>query len=409
MSADFYTGSIVPPEDLWFRDEFIAELWAKLEKEHVLLTAPRRTGKTSVMNHMRERPQDNRLVVFQNVQDLKHPADLFQTIIENFHEQHQHFLRDLAGKGWGLLKGLIGSAVEKVEDVEFGGVKIKLRENDPDWKANWKAHAEELLSRIRQSKKQVLIIVDELPDMLLNMKLENAKEAREFMAWFRKQRETPPPSRDNIRWLVGGSINLTSTLDDLGGIDLINNLSTEQLPILTPDQVCEFVTKMLGQRDILFEAGVPSRVEQHLGRPIPLFLQMATQELARCWKRQPRMLTCNDVEDVFRNLITGSGAKDKLQHYYSRIQKYYPEPRAALAYKLLSMLSKSKSSGLTRNALKTAFEKEIGIQMPPAQRDLLFNKILCDLMNDFYIGEIKKDRFDFESGIMKAWWMKYYA
>jgi hypothetical protein len=61
MTADFYTGSIVPPEDLWFRDEFIEQLWEKLHTEHVLLTAPRRTGKTSVMNHLRERPQAGRL------------------------------------------------------------------------------------------------------------------------------------------------------------------------------------------------------------------------------------------------------------------------------------------------------------------------------------------------------------
>ena len=86
MKADFYTGSLVPPEDLWFRQPFIDQLWEKIRNEHVLLTAPRRTGKSSVMNHIKERPQDDLLVVYQNVQDLQHPADLFQTIIENFCE-----------------------------------------------------------------------------------------------------------------------------------------------------------------------------------------------------------------------------------------------------------------------------------------------------------------------------------
>ena len=409
MTADFYTGSIVPPEDLWFRDEFIEQLWEKLHTEHVLLTAPRRTGKTSVMNHLRERPQAGRLVVFQNVQDFKHPADLFQTIIENFYEQHPDFLRDLAGKSWEVLKGLAWSATGKVKEIETGGVKIVLRENDPDWKANWKTHAEELLNRIRKSKKPVLIIVDELPDMLLNMKIDQPQDARDFMAWFRKQRETPPPQQDNIRWLVGGSINLAGTLDDLGGIDLINNLSTEKLPILTPEQVREFVAKMLSGKGIKFHPDVPSLVEQKLGRPIPLFLQMATQELYRAGKQSKEEITATRVEKVFLSLITGIGAQDKLQHYHSRIQKYYPEPRASLAHKILNSLSKSRTNGLTRNALKTICEQEIGTQSHSFQRDLLFNKIMHDLMNDFYIGEIKKDRFDFESGLMKAWWKKYYG
>lgn len=409
MNADFYTGSIVPPEDLWFRDEFISELWEKLKNEHVLLSAPRRTGKTSVMNHMRERPKGDTIVVFQNVQDLKHPADLFQTIIENFHEQHPRFLCSLAGKSWSLMKGLLSSASDHVKEIGVGGVKIVLRENDPDWNANWKTHAEELLYRIRKSDEKVLIIVDELPDMLLNMKIENASAARDFMAWFRKQRETPPPQHDSIRWLVGGSINLAGTLDDLGGIDLINNLSTEQLPILTPAQVREFVASMLSQRNIQFQSDVPASVEQSLGRPIPLFLQMATQELYRHGRRTCAVLTQTDVENVFRWLITGPGAQDKLQHYHSRIQKYYPEPRATLAHKILSLLSNSQHDGLTRKTLKTTLEKELGIQLHQTQRDALFNKIMHDLMNDFYIGETKPDCFDFESGLMKAWWKKYYG
>jgi hypothetical protein len=108
-------------------------------------------------------------------------------------------------------------------------------------------------------------------------------------------------------------------------------------------------------------------------------------------------------------MITGIGTQDKLQHYHSRIQKYYPEPRASLAHKILNSLSKSRTNGLTRNALKTICQQEIGTQSPAFQRDSLFNKIMHDLMNDFYIGEIKKDRFDFESGLMKAWWKKYYG
>jgi len=85
------------------------------------------------MNHIKERPQDDLLVVYQNVQDLQHPADLFQTIIENFCEQHPKFLRDLLDKGWTLLKGIVQAASDRVEEVDLYGTKITLRENDPDW------------------------------------------------------------------------------------------------------------------------------------------------------------------------------------------------------------------------------------------------------------------------------------
>lgn len=328
MIADFYTGSIVPPEDLWFRQPFVDELWKKICKEHVLLTAPRRTGKSSVMNLIKERPQVGYLVIYQNIQDLKHPADLFQTIIENFCDQHPNYLRDLIGKGWGLLKGVVKAASDRLEEVDAYGTKIKLRENDPDWHSNWKKHAEELLQRIRKTKKKVLLIVDELPDMLLNMKLESSQNARDFMAWFRKQREMPAPQQDCIRWLVGGSINLAGTLDDLGGIDLINNFATESLPVFTPDQVRQFVREMLSL---------------HLGIRVVEFTE-------------------------------------------------------------------SEQSGRTDSqGLEISRRKRIRCAGQPNRTRRFVHKIIRDLMNDFYVGEIKKDRFDFESGLMKAWWRKYYA
>ncbi len=48
---EFYTGAPVDPVDLRFREEFVAELWETLRTRHLVLTAARRTGKTSVMDH----------------------------------------------------------------------------------------------------------------------------------------------------------------------------------------------------------------------------------------------------------------------------------------------------------------------------------------------------------------------
>ena len=52
-TPEFYTGAPVDPVDLRFRGAFVAELWRTLRTGHVVLTAPRRTGKTSVMSWLR--------------------------------------------------------------------------------------------------------------------------------------------------------------------------------------------------------------------------------------------------------------------------------------------------------------------------------------------------------------------
>ncbi len=403
---EFYTGAPVDSADLLFREDFLAELWEALRTRHVLLTAPRRTGKTSVMDHLRDFPEHGFTVIYQNVQDLTHPADFFQTILDTLQDRHPDFVKRLA-KGWKLLT----DALSRVSEIEFGEFRVELRNTDPNWKDNWRQHGDQFLDQIRRQASPVLLIVDELPDMLFNLKRENPALLREFLAWFRAQRQNPHPSEDRARWLIGGSVNLSGTLDALGLVDLINDLEDLSLPILTDAQVIGFVQRMLAGRGVEFEATVPECLRAHLGRPIPLFMQMATQELYRSWKKAPRKLASADVDQVFAQLVISTAARDKLQHYYSRIAKYYEEPRLSAAHALLSQLSLS-SAGLSRTALSQEFERHLaqaGQTVPVHERKRHFNQLLRDLENDFYVSEVADSQYDFASGLLKAWWKKYYA
>lgn len=403
---EFYTGAPVDSSDLMFRDVFLAELWEALQTRHVLLTAPRRTGKTSVMDHLRDVPQHGFTVIYQNVQDLTHPADFFQTLLDTLQDQHPEYVKRLA-QGWKLLTDALG----RISEIEFGEFKVGLRNTDPNWRENWRQHGDKLLDQIRKQEAPVLLIVDELPDMLFNLKRENPALLREFLAWFRAQRQDPHPSQDRARWLIGGSVNLSGTLDALGLVDLINDLDDIPLPVLTDARVVEFVQLMLDKRGVDFEATLPEQLCKHLGRPIPLFMQMATQELYRSWKKAPRKLMSTDVDQVFAQLVVSTAARDKLQHYYSRIAKYYEEPRLSAAHTLLGQLSLS-ANGLSRAKLLQEFERHLadaGQTIPAHERKRHFNQLLRDLENDFYVCEISENQYDFASGVLKAWWKKYYA
>lgn len=410
--AEFYTGEPVEPSDLWFRDPFIEQIWEKLRRQHVLISAPRRTGKTSVMNHLANNPRGGYLVVYQNVQDLSHPAQLFQTILENFFEQNQELTKQLAQSGFGMLKSALEFVRKNVDSVSAGGFKIALRNSDPDWDKNWKQHGEALLAAIRKSQRPVLLIIDELPDLVLEMRDRDETLVRDFLAWFRVQRQNPVPSQDRVRWLIGGSVNLASTLDELGEVAAINDIAIETLPVLTDGQVIEFVTRMLDSREVPFEPDVPQAVAKRLGRPIPLFLQLATQDVYRSWRLNPRKINSKDVNAIFDAMISSQAAQDKLQHYHSRIKLHYKEPKQSAAYAILGQLSQSSSRGLSRRALLSEFFGHLDAQAwtasePDKRRQ--FNQLMRDMENDFYIVEIDDESYDFASGLMKAWWKKYYA
>ena len=359
------------------------------------------------MDYLRDHPENAFQVVSINVQDLTHPADFFQVLLDAFHDAHPEFLRDQLAAGWELVSGVL----EKVESIGAGGFKLALRGSDPAWRENWRRHGDALLARARDTGVPILFIIDEFPDMLLNLSGEDEGLLRDFLAWFRTQRQNPAPTRDSNRWLVGGSVNLTGTLDALGMVDLVNDLEDVPLPPLTDEDIETFVTDMLGGRDVQFADDVPQRLIARLGRPIPLFMQMATHDLYRRWKREQRGIVATDVDTVFDEMIVGSAARTRLQHYHSRIRQYYAEPRQSIAHALLGQISASES-GLRRATLRQETERglgELGATLPAHERRRLFNQLMFDLENDFYIVEVEEGFYDFASGVLKSWWRKYHA
>ena len=406
-TPEFYTGAPVDPIDLRFRGAFVTELWRVLRTGHLVLTAPRRTGKTSVMDYLRDHPENGFRVVSINAQDLAHPADFFQVLLDAFHDAHPDFLRDRLAAGWGLVSGVL----DKVESIGVGTFKLALRGSDPDWRENWRRHGDTFLARARNAGEPILFIIDEFPDMLINLAREDEGQLREFLAWFRTQRQNPAPTRDSIRWLVGGSVNLAGTLDALGLVDLINDLEDVSLPPLTDEDIETFVADMLGGRSVPFDADVPRRLIALLGRPIPFFMQIATLDLYRRWRREQRRIAATDVDAVFNEMIVGSAARTQLQHYHSRIRQYYAEPRRSIAHTLLGQISVSES-GLRRATLRQETERalaELGATLPPYERRQLFNQLMFDLENDFYVVEVEGGTCDFASGVLKSWWRKYHA
>lgn len=410
---EFYTGSPVEDTDLRFREAFIEEIRESLQSRHVLLTAPRRTGKTSVMNCICSHPESGTLAIAVNVQDLEHPADFFQSLVDALHDAHPDFVRDTLAKGWDLLK----KPLAHVKDFGVGEFKLSLRDSDPNWEKNWRQHGTRFLQQVREVGVPILLVIDELPDMCINIQRKDEELLRAFLAWWRSQRQSPIPSKDNIRWLVGGSVNLKGTLDRMGFVDLINDFEDMTLPILTRDEVEQFVQEMLAGREVEFEAEVPAHLAEQLGRPIPLFMQMATQSLYRRWKRRTAQkaevdpLRTADVDEVIHELVRESGARDKFQHFYTRIRNYYPEPQRSAAYALLSMISRG-SGPAGRAALYSEFARVTEQQQPNEKEYELkrvFNELLLHLENDFYVVEIDEGGYDFSSGILKAWWAKFYA
>jgi len=403
--SDFITGSPARGDDFHFRGSFLEDLKESLNHEHVLLLAPRRMGKTSVMLRLQDEAILDRTVVFLNVEEITTPAEFCQSLITALHDQHPEYIRQSLAKTWKFLGGIVNS----IDALELYKFKIALRKSDPDWETNWMMKADELIANLRRTQEPLLIILDEVPDMILNMQAKAMSKLTTFLHWFRKTRQDP--RQDTIRWLVGGSINLTSTLDQLASLKLINDFRSEPLPPFEQEEVDTFIRSMFDSHGVQYEPEVIEDIQQRLGKPIPFFLQLFAQELYRKWRRQKTPLTIENVESVFNRVLLGETARDKLQYYHTRIRNYYTDQERVAATKILDQLSISDTS-LTKDALFTTYagveETKPNPRMGPDLQEA-FNNLMLLLQNDFYIEEVETKQYDFSCTILKLWWRKYYG
>ncbi len=159
-------GSPARGEDCYGRDAEVEIIWNRLETGNVLLVAPRRFGKTSIMFRLYDAPRDERKVVYI---DLEHISDTEGFLIELISAiADRSDLRKcldkfgkLIGHAWDFVK-------DNIDSMGLGEVKVCLREANT-LRDDWREKADQLFVALNSCAESLVIILDEFPIMIRHM------------------------------------------------------------------------------------------------------------------------------------------------------------------------------------------------------------------------------------------------
>src|SRR6266568_5696947 len=161
------------------------DFWRDLETDNLLLLAPRRVGKTSLMRKMAANAETYGFnTISADVSDCSGEMHFVQRLYETILDT------DLGDNLWNNIKdSWFGRTVQRVRKIGGGGFSLEF---DPD-NAAWARLGEELADALSKLEGAWLIQVDELPVFVL--KLLNQGEpserarVREFLYWMRRVRQ----------------------------------------------------------------------------------------------------------------------------------------------------------------------------------------------------------------------------
>lgn len=389
-------GNWVSGERFWDRSAELAILTAKAaEGAHILLTAQRRMGKTSLLKELAERLKDRYICLFVDFQRASAPADAIAEISMALNP-HKPL--------WQKTKDLFRNVLDLVDKVNIGDLALTLRAGLTA--GDWKEKGDVLFEILVSSETPVILMMDEVP-ILINRILkgddftitpERRRQADIFMSWLRDNGQR---HKGKIIMMISGSIGLEPVLNQAGISATLNNFEPFELKPWDSETAVSCLETLAAEYDIIFRNSAAQAIVSRLGYCIPHHVQMFFSNVHdRCIRSGTKEFTPEEVEDVYKTDMLGIHGHVELTHYEERLKLVLPIESYALA---LDMLTEASVSGSLSIESLSAFGKFY--ETPGAGTLEIQKAILQVLEHDGYL-ERTGDGYSFVSPLLKDWWRR---
>ena len=385
-------GAPVVGDDLFGREQELAHIWRMLERgAHVLMTAPRRVGKTSLMREMERDPRDGWIVAYADVEACTEPGGVIAEILgeiaekEEFKKRYRDEMSDLFGK-----------ISERVSSISVATLKAEIRSAV---KSNWKREAEKFRNLLRSSTpndRKLLIIIDELPIPINNM-LKNEEQRREaeiFLSWLRKLRQDQK-LRNKVHTLVGGSIGMEGVMRRMGKSSLINDMKTYHLPSWSKETAAKFLRK-LSERE-QFQLG-ESSIEEMLALlqdPIPYHVHLFFEKLQTELADKSGLMSAESIKRCFDEQLAGFQGAAHLEHYKEKLESIFEtQEEKSMAREIL------KAACMQQNGIKNS-----DINTANSEGKKTIQLVLNELIVEKFLA-IENGNVRFCSNLLRCWLRK---
>ncbi len=391
-------GTPARGDDFYGREDLMELIWEKLEDNHILLAAPRRFGKTSVMLNLLDNPRDKFNVIHFDLEPVTEPVDFIVTLLDKL--RYDEKIRNVLKKG---SKGLRKFLEDINFNVNISGVDFRIGLKEKIQKT-WKEIGKEIFSKLESTDQKIILIFDEFALMIENFLDDrlNENEVREFLRWFRSLRIDPSVTK--CRFVIGSSISIDYHLSKLGILDSFNDFERFEISEFKDIETAKsFLNFLLKGKRVKISNPAKAELLYLIGPPIPYFIQVFVSQIINKYSGRNKQSRKNDINSIYENEILGVTCKSYFQIYYDRLKHYdkQNENTAKVILKNLAIVGEVKRTVLYQVYLKeTQQTKNVDG----------FNNLMSDLENDFYIKFIpQNETYIFFSKILKDWWRRYYS
>jgi len=390
-------GSPVKGDDFFNREREIGDFTAAIDRAaHLLVTAPRRTGKTSLLLEVAQRMSDRYYCLFIDVQACTSEEDAVVKLALEARE-----IRGLSEVVTDAFRSALSTIIDRIDEVGITEIKLKLHEAVTK---DWRAKGDELLARLAKADKPVALFFDELPILVnrilkgddLRITPERRQHAHVFLSWLR---EATIRHAGVLRFVACGSIGLEPLLSQAAISETMTTFTPFYLPPWDRDTALAFLRDRAKRAGIEFRNDAEQRVLHLLGHYIPQHVQMF-MSFIREQAQSSGSHTCGprDVERIYRRRMLSVHGHVDLATYEDRLRRVVGPELVGAALELLT--ERAVVGRLTPKAAIHIVRSCVGAESDPVA-ELRF--LLGLFTHDGYLKRVRND-YVFVSHLLRDWW-----
>lgn len=370
------------------RTQETASLWRQFKDgRNLLMLAPRRIGKTVLLNHLRDTAADQgfRAIVL-DVEGFREEKDFFRQCCAAIQEELNTGAKVMTAFSQRLSQMLRGNA---------GG--------SGDWRqwlmnTDWQEFADHLLAHLddHQDEPPWLILVDELPVFVQALQSRDGAQAiGHFLYWLRNMRQ----KYRRVRWLYTGSIGLDSVARRYSVEGALNDLEPFPLSPFDPQTARDFLADIAKRRGCALDEDATEAILRRLGWLSPYYLEKIAED--GCAQAGANgTLNLGRAEAAMNNML------DKSRRLYwstwrEHLDRNFPEPERGRLYTLLETVARDET-GVGRDILLSALNRggePVG--------EAILRDLLDTLLADGYLDVGDNHRYRIRMNLLREWWLRY--
>ncbi len=386
MSVNTIVGQVARGEHFFQRPKIIAQLWEKIESgSSILITAPRRVGKTSTLSYLEDKPKDGYRTLYLITESVNSENEFFRKLYSHIFQ-----LLDGISKFSQGIKKLVGQ--NKIKEITKDGIKLDGVE------LNYYDCLIKIFEILDLQGEKLIIMIDEFAETVENIiKDESETNAVRFLQLNRELRHSSI-LRGKIQFIYAGSIGLENVVSKIDASSTINDLYTFKLSAFNKKEANELVYKQ-----ILKDSDLELKNEQFeymlakIDWLIPFYIQLFIDEVYKITDLEEIEISNEVIDKAFANSIEHRNYFDPWQ---TRLRKSYKKDDYNFIKAILNIASSkaSISSG-------DIYNEAVKFQIPETYKTLINT-----LVYDGYINNNEDPKiYCFNSPLLKEWWNKYVA